>query len=130
MARKISFDPALAVQWANQAVASVPNPWYLHTLGLAQYRAGHFDRALQSFTKANVGVWAYREINWFGLALVHHRLGHPDEARQCLDKGVQWLERVGPRSPERPATIHPLDWLLAQLLRLEAEEVLNIKRSP
>jgi serine/threonine protein kinase/WD40 repeat protein len=130
MAPKSPVDPARAVQWANQAVAGDRLPWYFHALGLAQYRAGQFDQALQSFTKANVKTWTYREITWFGLALVHHRLGHPDEARRCLDKGVQWLVRVGPPGPERSANIYPLDWLAAQLLRSEAEEVLQGKRSP
>jgi serine/threonine protein kinase/Flp pilus assembly protein TadD len=130
MAPKSPVDPARAVQWASQAVASGYYPWYFHTLGLAQYRAGQFEQALESFTKANIEAWTNREINWFGLALVHHRLGHPDDARQCLDRGVQWLKRVGPPDPNRLPNIHPLDWLLAQLLRREAEEMLKIKRNP
>jgi tetratricopeptide (TPR) repeat protein len=130
MARQSPVDPARAVQWANQAVASAHNPWDFHVLGLAQYRAGQFDQALQSFTKANVEAWTLREINWFGLALVHHRLGHSDEARQCLAKGIQWLERQGPPAPGRPAKLAPQDWLEAKLLRREAEEMLKTKRSP
>jgi hypothetical protein len=47
-----------------------------------------------------------------------------------LDKGVQWLEREGPPSPGQPAKILPQDWLEAQLLRREAEEMLKIKQNP
>jgi WD40 repeat protein len=130
LARKSPVDPARAVQWANQAFTAAPHPWRLHTLGLAQYRAGQFDQALQSFTKADVKAWTDREVTGFGLALVHHRLGHPEEARRCLDKGIQWLERVGPPGPEQPAKLLPQDWLEAQLLRREAEETLKIKQSP
>jgi tetratricopeptide (TPR) repeat protein len=130
IAHKSAVDPARAVQWANQAVGSSRQPWYYHVLGLAQYRAGQFDQALKSFTQANVETWRYADLNWFALALVHHRLGHPDEARYCLDKGVQWLEQVGPPSAGRPAKIEPQDWLEAQLLRREAEELLKTKRSP
>jgi tetratricopeptide (TPR) repeat protein len=130
MARKSPVDPARAVQWAKKIVANEHSPWCFHVLGLAQYRAGQFDQALQSFTKANVKAWRYSELNWFPLALVHHRLGHPDEARQCLDKGIQWLKREGPPSPERPAKLLPQDWIEAQLLRREAEEMLKIKQSP
>jgi hypothetical protein len=54
LARKSPVDPARAVQWANQAVAGDHHPWYFHALGLAQYRAGQFDQALQSFTEVNV----------------------------------------------------------------------------
>jgi len=130
MARKSPVDPARIVQWAHQAVADNPNPWRVHALGLAHYRAGQFDQALQSFTKANVKAWVHQDLNWFGLALVHHRLGHADEAWQCLDKGIQWLERQGPPSPERPAKLNPQDWLEAHLLRREAEGLLRTKRSP
>jgi tetratricopeptide (TPR) repeat protein len=130
MARHSPIDPARAVQWANQAVASERLPWFVHALGLAQYRAGQFDEALQSFTQANVKTWSCSELNWFGLALVHHRLGHADEARQCLEKGIQWLERKGPPSPDLPAKLLPQDWLEAQILRREAEETLNVKQSP
>ncbi len=130
MARKSPVDPARAVQWANQAIASSHKPWEFHVLGLAQYRAGQFDQALQSFTKANVSRWRYSGLNWFPLALVHHRLGHPDEAQQCLDKGIHWLEREGPPSPGRQAWLLPQDWIEAQVLRREAEEMLKIKRSP
>jgi serine/threonine protein kinase/tetratricopeptide (TPR) repeat protein len=130
VAQKSPVDPARAVQWANQAVASAHQAWYFHALGLAQYRAGQLDEALQSFAKANVEPWAYRDLNWFGLALVHHALGHPVRARQCFDKGVLWLKGVSPPSPEQPATILPQDWLEAQILRREAEELLKIKQSP
>jgi tetratricopeptide (TPR) repeat protein len=130
MARKSPVDPARAVQWANQAVANDHAPWCFHVLGLAQYRAGQFDQALQSFTEANFNDWRYSELNWFGLALVHHCLGHPDEARQCLTKGIQWLQRKGPPSPQRTARLLPQDWIEAQLLRREAEELRKTKRSP
>jgi tetratricopeptide (TPR) repeat protein len=130
MAGKTPVDPARAVQWANQALAGAQHPWYLHALGLAQYRAGQFDQALQSFTKADSKEWTYRELNWFGLALVHHRLGHPDLARQCLDKGMEWLVREGPPRPGQPTNINACDWLAAQVLRREAEETLKIKRIP
>jgi tetratricopeptide (TPR) repeat protein len=130
MARKSPVDPARAVQWANKAVASEPLPWVVHVLGLAQFRADQFEQALQSFTKASGKGWRYSDLNWFGLALVHHRLGHSDQARQCFDKGIQWLEREGPPGPGQPARLYPQDWLEAQLLRREAEEMLKLKRSP
>jgi thiol-disulfide isomerase/thioredoxin len=128
-ARKCLVDPAQVVQWANQAVASDPVAWNYHVLGLAQYRAGQLDQALESFTKANATFWRYSELNWFGLALVHHSLGHTGEARRCLDKGIQWLERVGPPRPGQPARLLPTDWLEAHLLRREAEELLQKKQA-
>jgi tetratricopeptide (TPR) repeat protein len=129
MGRQSPVDPAQAVQWAKQAVAGDQLPWYFHALGLAQYRAGQFDEALQSFSRANVEAWGCRDLNWFGMALVHHRLGHPDKARESLDKGIQWLERGGSPSPQQPANIDPQDWLEAHVLRREAEDVLKLKQN-
>jgi tetratricopeptide (TPR) repeat protein len=130
MAPKSPVDPARAVQWASLGVARAPSPWDHHVLGLAQYRAGQFDQALQSFTKANDKAWSEWEVNWFGLALVHHGLGNPDQAQRCLDKGIKWLKQEGPPSPGQPAKIHPANWLAAHLLRREAEEMLKTERSP
>jgi serine/threonine protein kinase/Flp pilus assembly protein TadD/thiol-disulfide isomerase/thioredoxin len=130
MARESPVDPTRAVRWAKQAVSSDSLAWYIHVLGLAQYRAGQFDQALQSFEESKVKRWNYSGLNWFGLALVHHRLGHPDEARRCLDEGIQWLEREGPPSAERPTKLQAQDWIEAQLLRREAEEMLKTTRSP
>ncbi|MGH7134424.1 MAG: hypothetical protein ACREHD_01710, partial [Pirellulales bacterium] len=130
MARESPLDPARAIRWAKLAVAIDRHPWNFHVLGLAEYRAGELDQALQSFTKANVDAWNYKELNWFGLALVYHGLGQLDEARRCFDKGIQWLELQGAPGPDQPAKLLPPDWLEAQLLRREAEDLLEIKRSP
>jgi serine/threonine protein kinase/Tfp pilus assembly protein PilF len=119
-------DSARVVQWAKQAVAGEQHPWYLHALGLAQLRAGQFDEALQSFSKADVEAWGdSRGLNWFGMALLHHGQGHSDKARECLDKGIQWLERFRSPDPGQPANMHPMDWLEAHVLRREAEDLLK-----
>jgi tetratricopeptide (TPR) repeat protein len=122
--------PAQVLLWANQVFAASHYPWDYHVLGLAQYRAGQFDQALQSLNQVNVNAWRYAGLNWFALALVHHRLGHPVEARQCLDKGIQWLARVSPSGPGQPAKLLPQDWLEALLLRREAEELLTQQPNP
>lgn len=130
IARVSPVDPARVVKWANQGVSANHSPWDFHVLGLAQYRAGQLAEALESLTKANVKGWRYHELSWFALALVHYRLGHPDEARQCFDKGIEWLARVGPSGPDQPANLLPQDWLEAQLLRREAEELMTTQPSP
>ncbi len=48
--RTTPVDPVRVLQWAKQDIAGSQNPWDFHVLGLAQYRAGQFDQALQSFT--------------------------------------------------------------------------------
>jgi hypothetical protein len=47
-----------------------------------------------------------------------------------LKKGIPWLERKGLPSPQRTAGLLAQDWIEAQLLRREAEEMLKIKQSP
>jgi hypothetical protein len=107
-----------------------PGPHHQHpSMFWTGVSRGQFRPSSAKFHQGQRQTWT-SDLNWFGLALVHHRLGHPDDARQCLDKGIQWLEREGPPSPELPAKLLPQDWLEAQLLRREAEETLEVKRSP
>jgi serine/threonine protein kinase len=130
IARKSPVDPVQAVDWANQDLTGSQKPWDYHVLGLTQYRAGQFEAALQSLTKANVEAWRFSDINWFALALVHHSLDHPNEARQCWNKGLRWLEQEGPPGPHQPSKLPAFDWLAAQLLLREAEETLQTKQNP
>jgi hypothetical protein len=61
------------------------------------------------------------------LALVHHRLGHADEAERCLQRGSEWLDQVAPKKPGEPVRLFAGDWLEALLLRREAESLLKAK---
>jgi tetratricopeptide (TPR) repeat protein len=122
-------DPALAVRWANQAVADSPKAWYLHCLGLAYYRAGQTEAAIRQFEaslKAQVN-WSGKMLNWLGLALSHHALGHTKEARRWLAMATAWLDQAT-KGKEGPASIMPPpDWLEYQVLRHEAETRLKDK---
>jgi hypothetical protein len=117
-------DPAQAIAWGKQAVAGDRVPWCVHVQGLSEYRAGQFDQALQRFTESKVAGWC-RELNWFGLSLAHHRLGHAAEARQCLQKSIDLLRGGTQKGP--PIGARATDWLEAELLRREAEELINAK---
>jgi serine/threonine protein kinase len=131
ISRTSPVDSGRPLQWANTNLVGSHNPWDFHALGMAQYRAGQFDVALQSFNKAlDKRNNRYAELTWFALALVHQRLGHSDEARQCLDKGNQYMTRMGPSGPGQPARLLPQDWLETQLLRREAEELGIAKSNP
>jgi WD40 repeat protein/serine/threonine protein kinase/tetratricopeptide (TPR) repeat protein len=113
-------EPAQLVRWAGQAVASQPkSAGYLHTLGAAHYRAGEWDQAVQrcrESLEADLG-WRGAALNWPVLAMAHHRLGHADEARQCLSKVGLWM--VGQRG------MHPPDSLEFTVLYREAEALLK-----
>jgi hypothetical protein len=65
--------------------------------------------------------------DWLFLAMAHRRLGHQGEARNWLEKAVNWINQAAPDAPRddaRPALL----WtrrLELQLLRREAEALLR-----
>jgi Flp pilus assembly protein TadD len=119
-------DAARAAELAAKAVAADPKvPFYLHTLGLAHYRAGQYEpasRRLHECLKAH--PWWAPGVNWLVLALAYQRQGKADEARQCLDKALRWSDRLAQNLPPGAANavhLHMHDWLAYHLLRREAE---------
>jgi tetratricopeptide (TPR) repeat protein len=131
-------DPARAVRLAEQAVAADPPcAWYLHTLGMAHYRAGDFDQAIQRLRESIDAkpAWPANVTNWLGLAMAYHRLGQTEEARQWLDKALQWIDKATPKSPQEalgsiPGLDSSHDWLACHVLRREAEALVDAKARP
>jgi tetratricopeptide (TPR) repeat protein len=123
-------DARQAVRWGEQAVAWQPRlGWYLHTLGLAHYRAGQFDKALRRLQESDRSGWGNATVvNWLALALVHQRLGQTKPARQWLDKAADWLDKAAPKKPGQLAPLPATDWLEAQVLRREAEDLVKGKK--
>jgi hypothetical protein len=70
---------------------------YRDTLGAALYRAGRFDDAAKQLIKASAlppSQQTAMAYTWFFLSVTHHRLGHTDEARRWLEKGIQATEEA------------------------------------
>jgi serine/threonine protein kinase/tetratricopeptide (TPR) repeat protein len=115
------------VQLAESALRSAPKKdQYTNTLGAALYRAGRFAEAIQTLQEANTAWESTKATSscpaytWFFLAMAHHQLGHAQEARQWLDKGIGWVDQE--------TRNNALPWnrrLTLQLLRREAEAVLK-----
>src|SRR5262249_12907433 len=104
--------------------------WYLHTLGLAHYRAGQFDEAVRRLQESTAltPAWAADVDNWLALALAQHRLDHEEEARRWLDKAMEWSDRQSRPADAGSAAPPPLYWhdeLARQLLLREAEALLK-----
>jgi tetratricopeptide (TPR) repeat protein len=115
-------DPESPVRLAQSALQGLDqtdadNPNVLNTLGAALYRAGRFDeaiRCLEDAMKARGGGQGH-PTDWPFLAMAHHRLGHPAEARR-------WLARLrDDRAIADPA--RPWDEVELRLLRSEAKAV-------
>src|SRR5207244_1720227 len=106
-------------------------PWYLHTLGLAHYRAGHFDEAiywLQESLKRGPG-WPAHLLNWLALAMAHERLGRAKEAQEWFAKASKWMDALVNKTPNEIG-LHtvPVAWhdeFARRILRREAEALLQ-----
>jgi tetratricopeptide (TPR) repeat protein len=102
--------------------------WFLLARGLAHYRAGEFDQALERLRKS-VAPDRALFINAAGLfitAMAHERLGQTTQAREALAKGREILEQEGVptlESGELGPGWH--DWLNCQILRREAESLIE-----
>jgi tetratricopeptide (TPR) repeat protein len=137
MASGAPNDPARLVRWAEPLVAESPKSgWPRHVLGLAYLRAGRYDEAVRQFERSTNEDPTWHGgapiLNWLGLALAHHHLGHTAEARRSFDAARDWLEQKDREFADK--TTHPLpplavsDWIEATILRRESETLLGQRR--
>jgi WD40 repeat protein/serine/threonine protein kinase len=88
----------------------------LNTLGVAQYRSGHYREAVATLTESDrlnsAGALGSQPADLALLALAHHRLGEPDQARAALGR-----LRALMKTPEHASTSED------QLFLSEAETI-------
>jgi tetratricopeptide (TPR) repeat protein len=140
-------DPARLLQLAERAAVVAPkNRDSLLTRGAALYRAGKWQEAAavleegwatagqkpqtpqESSGRSAPQAFDETAYELFFLALAHHRLGHTDEARQWLDKGVRWIEQARLPKTDQGADNPRFSWnrrVAHELLRREAEALLE-----
>jgi tetratricopeptide (TPR) repeat protein len=106
-------------------------PHAQHALGLAYYRAGRFEAAIEQLQKSVKGNWKNPAANWLVLAMAHHRLGHANEARTWFEKAkhrIDFPDREVPGEPRTvPQSIALYDVQACMVLRREAEVLLGIR---
>jgi tetratricopeptide (TPR) repeat protein len=114
------------VQLAETAVHGDPkNYMYQDSLGAALYRSGRLGEAIKKLNEIAANTTPSRSspaYTWFFLAMAHQQSGHPEEARQWLDKATKWMEQKIQKKD--------LPWnrqLTLQLLFREAEALLGMK---
>jgi tetratricopeptide (TPR) repeat protein len=123
-------DPADLVHRAEKYVTSNKGA-AMYVRGWALLRAGRLDEAIRRFEESLTVQrdWPNSGMNAYGLALAHHRLGHPEEARRWLERAEAWLDRLdrtyaagAPRVLSgQPEVSVPFElWVYAQVLRREA----------
>ena len=117
------------IQWAARGAKADPSAPKLHGLGLAQFRAGQLDSAVENLQKSNDARWAQpaKSENWFVLAMVYQKRGEIDKGKQCLDKARQLLEEAKPKQPDSPPdpVIATCDWVEVNLLAREATQLIE-----
>jgi tetratricopeptide (TPR) repeat protein len=93
---------AQAVALAKEAVAAAPkNGSCWATLGVAQYRSGVWEEAIESLEHADELLDGDEfGRNGFFLTMAHARLGHAGRARDYFDRAAAWTERHAPADPE------------------------------
>jgi WD40 repeat protein/serine/threonine protein kinase len=121
------FEPLLQLE--EQLVANEPKNWLcLVAHGAARYRAGQFAEAIGSLTDScaahGKGGNAY---DWLFLAMAHHQLERPDEARKWLTRATAWIDKALREDIADRRTPSPLVWndrVALGALRREAEELI------
>jgi tetratricopeptide (TPR) repeat protein/serine/threonine protein kinase len=109
--------PELSVDFAERGAKLEPangNVW--NTLGVARYRAGQWQPAIEALEKS-MALRAGGDANdWLFLAMSHWQLDKKDDARQWYDESVDWIKT-------NPAPNKELE-----RFRAEAADLLGIAR--
>jgi eukaryotic-like serine/threonine-protein kinase len=124
-------DPIIApeqlVQLALRAVNGDRTPARLANLGTAYYRAGQFDSALERLSEAR-SMNSRFETTWIDsvIAMVHHRIGQAELARNALKAASNSLGRRLQAKSENPGADLTAQWWYeaeADLYYLEAKRL-------
>ena len=114
-AREDPEDRAEALRLARRAVELAPdNPESASVLGVALYRTGAWQEAIQALEKSMRRGQGRDPVAGLVLAMAHHRLGQSADARKWYDGSVRVLERRSSVTDEQ------------KRLRAEAEALLGI----
>jgi WD40 repeat protein len=74
-------------------------PGNVRILGAAQYRAGLYQEALDSFQMSEKNGHDQRTWDWCFRAMAHAKLGQLEVARSCLAEAVKWYAGLRKREP-------------------------------
>jgi serine/threonine protein kinase len=121
-------DAPLVVKWAKKAARTkaVVAEYFIHNLGVAQYRAGQVEGAIKNLQMVSEGYGGGRATDLFLLAVIHDRLGHKDETAGYRDQAEQLMKAVGPdpKGSECEARIPCPDWIELNVISREVNKPL------
>jgi serine/threonine-protein kinase len=129
-------DPAWLVEVGQNLMGVEPrNFWIAYALGVAHYRAGQFEQAVQRchLSLALNPIWQVQALNGPILAMAHHRLGQDRQARKALAEAARARDRAVREMYQAAVGFWPIaygDWLESQLHYREAREQLGLPPPP
>jgi len=121
---------------ADQCLAGTPQThpdhwWLALAKGMAEYRAGRMDQALEWLLKAEA-LWnryqasAGEIATFFFLSMTYHRLNRAEEAKAKYQRGLRLMEQYfGGLDQYQPGKGEWYQWLWCQVIRREAEALLG-----
>jgi tetratricopeptide (TPR) repeat protein len=119
-------DAPLVVKWAKKAAQTkaVVAEYFIHNLGVAQYRAGQVEGAIKNLQMVSEGYGGGRATDLFLLAVIQDRLGHKDEAFGYRNQAEQLMKAVGPdpKGSECEARIPCPDWIELNVISREVNK--------
>ncbi len=133
MARVCALGPCKAVDretvlgWVEKTGVTEAAAYRLHVLGLAYYRAGKYEQAIQYLEKSNANNWTdpARSMNWLVLAMAYHQLHNVDQSEQSLKTAHDLIALAAPKQPGGPVDLFAPDWIEYQVLSREADALLH-----
>jgi tetratricopeptide (TPR) repeat protein len=85
------WDPDTSLGLAKKAVARAPESVLLwNTLGMAHYRRGEWQAAIDVLERAEKLPYGNSGYNWFFLAMAHWQKGDKDRARHYYEQARDW----------------------------------------
>jgi tetratricopeptide (TPR) repeat protein len=84
-------EPVPSVSYAKRAVEIAPDEGtYWNTLGVAYFRNGNLQAAMTALERSMELRHEGDSFDWYFVAMIHAKVGRPDEARKWYDKAVAW----------------------------------------
>jgi serine/threonine-protein kinase len=129
-------DPTWLVELGQSIAAVDPtNAWIAYVAGVAHYRAGHYEQAVQNCRRSFElnPIWQLQAVNGPILAMAHYHLGQGRAAHEALDEAAKARERAVREMYQAAVGFWSIgwwDWLESQLHDREARELLGLPPPP
>jgi tetratricopeptide (TPR) repeat protein len=118
-------DYTRVVRLAELAADISPTSSRLHTLGAILYRAGRYEESLGKLNRAVALKGSHgTPFDALYLAMVHHRLGHENEARRWLRLGTA-VDPIAMRNRDASGDTSWIPRLELEILRREARALIE-----